>query len=63
MLAALAVFAVAFIAVVVREVATMEYRWSVNRYCMSGPASRCPDYPRDPGKFSYDIDPNVPARP
>lgn len=64
-IAALIAFGVLAIAVVLllRAVATMEYRRSVNHYCMSGPASRCPDYPRTPGKFSYEIDPNVPARP
>ncbi|RWN48979.1 MAG: hypothetical protein EOS03_00510 [Mesorhizobium sp.] len=44
-----------------RHLGTMEYRRSVNHYCMSGPASRCPDYPRTPGKFSYEIDPDAPA--
>lgn len=55
----LGVFAVA-VFLLLRTVATMEYRRSVNHYCMSGPASRCPDYPRTPGKFSYEIDPDAP---
>jgi hypothetical protein len=58
---AFALLAVTMIVVVLRSVGTMEYRWSVNHYCMSGPASRCPDYPRTPGKFSYEIDPDAPA--
>lgn len=62
---ALIAFGVLAIAVfaLLRAVGTMEYRRSVNHYCMSGPASRCPDYPRIPGKFSFDIDPDMPAKP
>lgn len=47
--------------VLFRSIGTMEHRRSVNQYCMSGPASRCPDYPRTPGKFSYEIDPDTPG--
>lgn len=58
-----AVLALVFTVAVLRTVGEMEYRRSVSRYCMSGPATRCPDYPRLPGKFSYEIDPDVPAQP
>ncbi|MGY2992891.1 hypothetical protein [Mesorhizobium sp. URHB0026] len=57
----LALVALTILMVLFRQIATMEYRRSVNHYCISGPASRCPDYPRTPGKFSYEIDPDAPA--
>ncbi|TIR19439.1 MAG: hypothetical protein E5X33_20135 [Mesorhizobium sp.] len=58
----LSILALTMIVMLFRFIGTMEYRRSVNHYCMSGPASRCPDYPRTPGKFSNEIDPNVPVR-
>ncbi len=58
-----AALALALTVVVLYAFGKMEYRRSVNRYCMSGPVSRCPDYPRTPGKFSYEIDPDVSAQP
>lgn len=58
-----ATLALAFTVIVLRAVGEMEYRRSVSHYCMSGSASRCPDYPRIPGKFSYEIDPDAPPKP
>jgi hypothetical protein len=58
-----AALALVFTVVVLRAVGEMEYRRSVSHYCLSGPASRCPDYPRIPGKFSYEINPDLPAQP
>ncbi|WP_164762615.1 hypothetical protein [Mesorhizobium sp. M7A.F.Ca.MR.245.00.0.0] len=57
----LALVALTILMMLFRHFGTMEYRRSVNHYCMSGPASRCPNYPRTPGKFSYEIDPDAPV--
>jgi hypothetical protein len=60
--AVVAGLALVFTVVVLRKVGEAEYRRSVGHYCMSAPESRCPDYPRIPGKFSYEIDPDASAQ-